>query len=245
MDPLAWLLILSLGMFVGSLFFAYLPILVRLSEKPLRIITVFGAGLLIGTALIVIVPEGIHMWYSSMLTEKMLAAATANAPTEHAHANTDHYHDMLPSNHWEIGASLSIGFAFMLFIDRLGQGAGHGHSHGGAAKPGDAAARREPQDAIELNRSALLGLLVHAGADGVALGASMFSGREALEVLVFVAIMLHKAPAAFGMSTFLLHGGVPMKESELYLRSSSNYPLRLMLCSQFDFKLSCSQQRPL
>lgn len=36
----------------------------------------------------------------------------------------------------------------------------------------------------------------------------MTTSKTEVEVIVFVAIMLHKAPAAFGSSTFLLHEGL-------------------------------------
>ena len=51
-------------------------------------------------------------------------------------------------------------------------------------------------------------MIVHAAVDGVALGATLKEGDGALGLLVFVAIMLHKAPSAFGLSTYLLHHGI-------------------------------------
>ena len=41
-------------------------------------------------------------------------------------------------------------------------------------------------------------------ADGIAMGAAAVSSKPEVEIIVFVAIMLHKAPAAFGLTTFLL-----------------------------------------
>ncbi len=59
---------------------------------------------------------------------------------------------------------------------------------------------------------ALIGLLVHNAVDGFALGVSSASatsdtsglGVNSLGLLVFVAILLHKAPAALAFSTYLL-----------------------------------------
>lgn len=45
-------------------------------------------------------------------------------------------------------------------------------------------------------------------ADGVALGAAATTSHADVEIIVFLAIMLHKAPAAFGLVTFLLHEGI-------------------------------------
>jgi len=53
-----------------------------------------------------------------------------------------------------------------------------------------------------------LGLVVHAAADGIALGAAATTSHPDIEMIVFIAIMLHKAPAAFGLVTFLMHSGV-------------------------------------
>ncbi len=50
--------------------------------------------------------------------------------------------------------------------------------------------------------------MVHAAADGIALGAAATTHQTDVEMIVFLAIMLHKAPAAFGLSTFLLHEGL-------------------------------------
>ncbi|XP_032689088.1 zinc transporter ZIP9 isoform X2 [Odontomachus brunneus] len=60
--------------------------------------------------------------------------------------------------------------------------------------------------------TATLGLVVHAAVDGVALGAAATTSQADVEVIVFLAIMLHKAPAAFGLVSFLLHEGVDRKK---------------------------------
>lgn len=44
--------------------------------------------------------------------------------------------------------------------------------------------------------------------DGVALGAAMKEGNSAVGFIVFIAIMLHKAPSAFGLTSYLLHHGL-------------------------------------
>ena len=58
--------------------------------------------------------------------------------------------------------------------------------------------------------STVVGLLVHSLADGISLGASTLSisgsshSHSSLDLLVFLAIMLHKAPTAFALSSLLL-----------------------------------------
>ena len=47
-----------------------------------------------------------------------------------------------------------------------------------------------------------LGLTIHAAVDGVAVGAAAASKTgTSVTMIVFLAVMLHKAPAAFGLST--------------------------------------------
>jgi zinc transporter 9 len=53
-----------------------------------------------------------------------------------------------------------------------------------------------------------LGLVVHSAADGVALGAAAATSKTDVEMIVFIAIMLHKAPASFGLVSFLIHEGL-------------------------------------
>lgn len=52
--------------------------------------------------------------------------------------------------------------------------------------------------------SATLGLVIHGAADGIALGASSLSGRAELGLIVFLAVLVHKGPAALGLTTTLL-----------------------------------------
>jgi zinc transporter 9 len=49
--------------------------------------------------------------------------------------------------------------------------------------------------------------VIHCAADGIALGAASASNAAQLEFLVFLAILLHKAPSAFGLATYLMHAG--------------------------------------
>jgi len=57
-----------------------------------------------------------------------------------------------------------------------------------------------------------IGLTVHSAADGAALGASLYLDSMSdtpemagLSLLIFAAIMLHKAPASIGFGTYLRH----------------------------------------
>lgn len=53
-----------------------------------------------------------------------------------------------------------------------------------------------------------LGLVVHSIADGVALGSTCYASQDkdtSLPFVIFMALLLHKCPAAIGLTTFLRH----------------------------------------
>lgn len=179
-----------------------IPLAVNFSEERLKLVTVLGAGLLCGTALAVIVPEGVHALYEDILEGKhRQASETQNViasekekliPVVHEHEHShDHTH-----LHAYIGVSLVLGFVFMLLVDQIGSS--HVHS------------TDDPETARASNSkiTTTLGLVVHAAADGVALGAAASTSQTSVQLIVFVAIMLHKAPAAFGLVSFLMHAGL-------------------------------------
>jgi zinc transporter 9 len=60
------------------------------------------------------------------------------------------------------------------------------------------------------------GLIIHAFADGIALGAST-AHPSSVGLVVFIAIMIHKAPAAFGLTTQLLKQGLNKREARGHL----------------------------
>uniref|UniRef100_A0A8C2ZHK2 Zinc transporter ZIP9 n=1 Tax=Cyclopterus lumpus TaxID=8103 RepID=A0A8C2ZHK2_CYCLU len=69
--------------------------------------------------------------------------------------------------------------------------------------------------------TATLGLVIHAAADGFAVGAAVATGQVTVQVIVFVAVILHKAPAAFGLVSFLMHAGLEKKYIQGHLLAFS------------------------
>ncbi|CBQ68230.1 conserved hypothetical protein [Sporisorium reilianum SRZ2] len=69
---------------------------------------------------------------------------------------------------------------------------------------GSSSSARASQSTFGQALTTILGLLIHASADGIAMGASAQSGDQTLTMVVFVAIMVHKAPAAFGLCAMLM-----------------------------------------
>ncbi|XP_074652028.1 zinc transporter ZIP9-B-like [Tubulanus polymorphus] len=195
MEELWTIVILSIAMLIGCYIAGSIPLAVTMSEDRLKLLSVFGAGLLVGTALAVIIPEGVHSLYETKLELKHHHKDKAH---ESDHTDGHHHHDHDISDlHSVIGVALVLGFVCMLLVDKIGGG---GHSH----TPVDAENGTQP---TRSRITATLGLVVHAAADGVALGAAATTSQTHVTMIVFVAIMLHKAPAAFGLVSFLLHEG--------------------------------------
>ncbi|XP_028917268.1 zinc transporter ZIP9 isoform X1 [Ornithorhynchus anatinus] len=212
MDDFTSISLLSLAMLVGCYVAGSIPLAVNFSEERLKLVTVLGAGLLCGTALAVIVPEGVHALYEDILEGKhhqagegqkalasdraaeMSVVQEAEPGPSHQHGPEDgHEHAQL---HAYIGVSLVLGFVFMLLVDQIGSSHVHAADDPEAARPGNS------------KITTTLGLVVHAAADGVALGAAASTSQTSVQLIVFVAIMLHKAPAAFGLVSFLMHAGL-------------------------------------
>ena len=164
----------------------------------MQLVSVMGAGLLLGTALSVIIPEGV-----ATLNMAYTAHTAHAAHQEHGHTDSggptpgEEEHHENPGHHL-IGVALVLGFIFMLIIDQVAS------SRSGPRDP--EGGRGSGRGAVSW--TATLGLVVHAAADGIALGAAATTNQTDVEMIVFLAIMLHKAPASFGLVTYLLHEGL-------------------------------------
>lgn len=213
MDDISRLFGLSFCMLVGCYVAGAIPLAFTMSEKRLRMISILGAGLLVGTALAVIIPEGVHALYEAQehghashthSEDKAAEASHSLEDTSKVHSHVDLLKHQISQVEPDvfIGLSLVCGFVFMLLIDHIS--GGHSHAPSGSQGGDPESNGRQRHSKI----TATVGLVVHAAADGVALGAAVSTSKTEVEVIVFVAIMLHKAPAAFGLSTFLLHEGL-------------------------------------
>lgn len=195
------LLLLAIVMLVGSFVAGSIPLVMSMSEEKLQLVSVLGAGLLVGTALAVIIPEGVRSLLD--VPQVVHSHASVGSKNEGLVVEEPHSHDQLSDIHSLIGLSLVLGFVFMLLIDQISMAKSRDIEGGG--KGG------------ERSFTATLGLVVHAAVDGVALGAAASTAHTDVEMIVFLAIMLHKAPAAFGLVTFLLHEGVDRKRIRKHL----------------------------
>ena len=207
MNAFIWLLLLSVAMLVASFVAGCIPLATKLSDAKLGFLTSLSVGLLISTSLVVIIPEGVETLYNNDKNNKV-----------------DEQPSSLLANHTVIGLSLLFGFAVMFIIDQVSS------MHVHPSTTTKATANIKNRNSIELDAilethqseqtaetsteihqhssvaTPTIGLIVHAAADGIALGAS--ATHPQLSMVVFFAIMLHKAPSAFALTTVLLSEGL-------------------------------------
>lgn len=124
--------------------------------------------------------------------------------------------------HAWIGLSLVLGFILMYLLDTLPILAQTTtkHTHSNIYSLSDLSSSPAPSTTAPPQRSlsTTLGLCIHAAADGIALGASSASAATAsLSLIIFVAIMVHKAPAAFGLTSVLLKQGLTKRLARAHL----------------------------
>ncbi|KAJ3365397.1 hypothetical protein GGF32_009255 [Allomyces javanicus] len=352
MASFARLVGLSAAMFVGSFGAGMLPLYVPLSESGMQLMNVFGAGMIVGTALVVILPEGVETLMSAERSESEArmhngqpatppvghpfvpeyrkrspweaagparissdavqavrrdgAGAVEREPRHPAGPGASHVsgagssdsgpppserhdgdhdgripHPSEPAGHDQrsdhdahddhtdghadsdvhrssvanmIGPALISGFMLMFIIEQV-QAAWFVHDHlplpqrDTLYSANDDVIRRPDSPASDeltvLHRSdhphhhdhhhaqhsthrpasiaatdmlatsaqthskmaATIGMIIHSISDGVAMGAASATDQSTLEMVVFFAILLHKGPSAFGLSTFLLRNG--------------------------------------
>jgi zinc transporter 9 len=146
------------------------------------------------------------------------------------HGSEDH--DDWEPHAW-IGVSLVLGFVLMYLIDQLPRHAAASSQpqrfhialdRFNLQRSTNQASESEdtdgpPPDPMQQSRpsSTTVGLVIHAAADGIALGASSTGSSRRLGFIVFIALMIHKAPAAFGLTSALLKQGLSKRRARNHL----------------------------
>ncbi|KAI7195625.1 hypothetical protein KC324_g4635, partial [Hortaea werneckii] len=310
-DGLFTLLFLCLVMGGASFAAGALPLSFSLSARQLRLLTALGTGVLVGTSLIVIIPEGIETLYSAggkghahseraavsslqgraVETADIVGAYHAVQPFSSvvARADNDHQSDKNPgfvtgpddgfeqaeenlgqdspthppsaatSNthdeahephtrepHAWVGISLITGFILMYLIDTLPQHLTQptqprrfsiNLTSFNLSRPtsdpttsendtptrntfpaNTASSPQDPHPHPHRPSSTTLGLVIHAAADGIALGASSTTTTSSnLSLIIFLALLIHKTPASFGLTTTLLKQGLSKRRARFHL----------------------------
>lgn len=266
MDQLHLLILLSVSMLIGAFFSGIVPMTFKMSDSKSRLLALMGSGILVGTALAVIIPEGIDSIYVQPNKQASTSHNAASAHAENRDSNNDSPNqEEQPIKTWTIGLSMVAGFILMLLIDQfsiyqtrddniiMSKGSSM-HSYSLANQEDDndeeinLSREKEEDDVISEDESKAngemghvrgthrismrgvkkanidysnqlasaritkvtptLGLVIHASADGIALGAAATTSHRDVQMIIFLAIMLHKAPAAFSLVVLLLHKGL-------------------------------------
>ncbi|XP_035255340.1 zinc transporter ZIP9-B [Anguilla anguilla] len=208
MDGAIVIILISVAMFVGCFLLGLIPLMFKLSEQKLQYVSVLGAGLLCGTALAIIIPEGVELLENSW--RGPVPPCSSGGGRENSSGGTPP--PALPATqglppHFFIGVSLVVGFTLMFVVDQIGS----------------YLSIHDPRTGVSSSTSitATLGLVIHAAADGVALGAAVASSQVSVQVIVFLAVILHKAPAALGLVSFLMHSGLEKRQIQKHLLAFS------------------------
>ena len=207
MEGFGGVLVMSLVMLLGSYIAGSIPLFFSLSEEKLQLVSVMGAGLLVGTALSVIIPEGmqtlnmayrwlgLHQSMKAFLFTKPFPASKSMRAIMMVKALKNQ--DMLISTRRTLCLTSLVSawflalFSCSLWIRCQFQPSDNLPMIYSRKKDNDvqvANAMSASRD-VEVGKgrgvvswTATLGLVVHAAADGVALGAAATTNQTDVEV---------------------------------------------------------------
>ncbi|PCH39959.1 Zinc/iron permease [Wolfiporia cocos MD-104 SS10] len=252
--------VLLMSAFLGAASFGIgiLPLSFSFSKLALARLSALGTGLLLGAALGVIIPEGVETLASanassefptSAIAFSLLAGFTFMLIVEQLlspHAHDDHPLN-LPSSppHAPKPDEPVSSVEFDVELGELERAEGIEIVHDVNRNPLRSPAFRPPLQPAEAGSKTrayplTLGLVLHALADGLALGSSALSGARTdptgpsldsalpsgLSFVVFLALVIHKAPTALALTTSLLSTALPRAECKKHLAAfSASTPL--------------------
>ncbi|TFK24992.1 Zinc/iron permease [Coprinopsis marcescibilis] len=220
------LLFMSLLLGVSSFGCGMIPLAFALSKNHVERLSAVGTGLLLGAALAVIVPEGIETIVNSspdgkVPTTKIALALLAGFSfmllveqlgIGHSHESS---HDLPIAKAKQSAPPTRIEFDAEL-DDLERDDSGRAFSTPPSDHSLDPGSNRKR--ALPLT----LGLVIHGLADGFALGVSGLvqtqpDATNTLSLVVFLALILHKAPTSLALTTSLLSSGLPRADCKKYL----------------------------
>jgi len=204
------------------------------SKSTLDKLSLLGAGMLVGTALGVVLPEGIETIVRTRSSDKQEISSTIAIPlilgftlmllmdqviSPHAHLGAAEAKFSAPYPPRTAQSDSTVDFdAELSELEREESGGGDGGSRRAQAPIGinnnnDVASARKK------GMSMTLGLVVHALADGMVLGVSSVTDTvsTSLPMLVFIALVIHKAPTSLALVSSLLATGLPREECKKHI----------------------------
>lgn len=216
-----FLRIVSMSLVMGAASFGagLVPLSSSMTKSHLAKLSTLSTGLLIGAALGVIIPEGIE-------------STIAGDPEPESFS-------------YKIASCILLGFAFMFLVEEyispharpllpldirtevedvhFDIALDELEREEGMALPDSRAStwqmlRSTPSSSLQRAYPLSLGLTVHALVDGYALGVSSLETQSgALSFVVFLAIIIHKAPTALALTSSLLATSLPPSECKRHL----------------------------
>ena len=121
--------------------------------------------------------------------------------TSHAHEEGHDDEEETALESLIIGGAILAGFVMMLVMEGSGIGhAVHEEHHDHEEEHGHEHVHHRTSPWI-----IVLGLSLHSAADGLAIGSAAAGSSEAVTALVALAVLIHKAPAAFSLGIFSMH----------------------------------------
>jgi len=219
------ILIMSAILGVATFGVGMLPLSFTFSKGHLERLSVLGTGLLLGAALGVIIPEGIEATVEAnpgkpptgSIALSLVSGFTVMLIMEQLISPNSPAHSLdgapIPAQKGQSTTSTE----FEAELSDLDQTAGtSGHATSFSPKPLDSNAGKERALAL------LLGLAIHASADGFALGVASLentlTGRSsAISFVVFLALVIHKAPTSVAFTTSLLSTNLSRLYCKKYL----------------------------
>ncbi|KAK0201674.1 Zinc/iron permease [Desarmillaria ectypa] len=211
---------------VSSFACGVLPLSFTFTKSHSLRLTLVGTGLLLGTALGVIIPEGIDALVEAQIDPELLSSRVALSllfgftsmlvleqfVSPHSHSSSDA--PAIPLNNHETSS-----VEFDAELGELG-------NREVLSRPGYVQVDSNPRNVIANGAKArayplTFGLVIHSIADGLALGVSLFhsdgDGSSRLSLIVFLAVMVHKAPTSLALTTSLLATSLPLPECKKHL----------------------------
>lgn len=179
MSPFLKVVALALAMGVTSYGAAILPLKVSIPLLKMNLFSAFSMGILVGTVLCLVVPEGAEAVMDAVRDIEGYDVGSC------------------------IGMSLLAGFALMFLIDNM-QSVTPEYFQVGSWDTN----KIKPQLMSIAKSTLTLGLLLHSFVDGIALGTSYLNNTGSFELVFFFVIIIHKLPTAVSLSVVLLQEGV-------------------------------------
>ncbi|KAF3990189.1 hypothetical protein FT663_02200 [Candidozyma haemuli var. vulneris] len=174
MSDLLVLILLALFMAATSFAAGFLPWKFGLPLHQLDSVIVASMGILVGTVLVLVIPEGAETLFEGR-TEGPHILSTSSIG----------------------GISLLVGFMLMFLVDQYT--VAKDASPSAYSDDSSWLARFEST----LYSTLTVGLMLHSFVDGIALGSSFFHQENAFHMFLFFMIIIHKLPTAFSLAVVL------------------------------------------